>query len=84
MEALRMESAQEGTNIRTATIYPAAINTELLTTISDKDTAAGFNALYEQYAISPASVANIVAFALEQPDDANVSEFTVGPTAQPW
>ena len=30
MEVLRMESAQEGTNIRTATIYPAAINTELL------------------------------------------------------
>ncbi|MEC0304814.1 SDR family oxidoreductase, partial [Terribacillus saccharophilus] len=34
MEVLRMESAQEGTNIRTATIYPAAINTELLDTIS--------------------------------------------------
>jgi NADP-dependent 3-hydroxy acid dehydrogenase YdfG len=30
MEVLRMESAQEETNIRTATIYPAAINTELL------------------------------------------------------
>src|SRR5439155_7968234 len=34
MEVLRMESATEGTNIRTATIYPAAINTELLSTIS--------------------------------------------------
>jgi hypothetical protein len=66
-----MESAQEGTNIRTATIYPAAINTELLGTISDKDTAEGFNALYAQYAISSASVANIVAFALEQPEDTN-------------
>jgi NADP-dependent 3-hydroxy acid dehydrogenase YdfG len=31
IEALRMESANEGTNIRTATIYPAAINAELLT-----------------------------------------------------
>jgi len=84
MEALRIESAQEGTNIRTATIYPAAINTELLGTISDKESAAGYNALYEQYAISPSSVANIVAFALEQPDNTNVSEFTVGPAAQPW
>lgn len=35
MEVLRMESAMEGTNIRTANIYPAAINTELLSTISD-------------------------------------------------
>jgi NADP-dependent 3-hydroxy acid dehydrogenase YdfG len=84
METLRMESAQEGTNIRTATIYPAAIDTELLHTISDKPTAEGFGALYAQYAISPDSIANIVAFALEQPDNANVSEFTVGPTAQPW
>ena len=41
MEVLRMESAMEGTNIRTATIYPAAINTELLDTISHKDTAEG-------------------------------------------
>ena len=84
MEALRIESAQEGTNIRTATIYPAAVNTELLNTISDKESAAGYNALYKQYAISPTSIANIVAFVLEQPDDTNVSEFTVGPTAQPW
>jgi NADP-dependent 3-hydroxy acid dehydrogenase YdfG len=84
IEGLRMESAQEGTNIRTAVIYPAAINTELLGTISDEATAKGFEALYKQYAISPANVANIVAFALEQPEDVNVSEFTVGPTAQPW
>jgi NADP-dependent 3-hydroxy acid dehydrogenase YdfG len=84
MEALRMESAQEGTNIRTATIYPAAINTELLGTISDEATAKAFGELYGQYAISPENVANIVAFALEQPDNTNISEFTVGPTAQPW
>ena len=43
MEVLRMESATEGTNIRTATIYPAAINTELLGTISHKDTAEGMD-----------------------------------------
>jgi NADP-dependent 3-hydroxy acid dehydrogenase YdfG len=84
MEALRMESAQEETNIRTATIYPAAIKTELLQTISDEETAKGFGALYEQYAIAPESVAKIVAFALDQPEDTNISEFTVGPTTQPW
>ena len=41
-------------------------------------------ALYEQYGISPEAIARIVAFALEQPEDVNVSEFTVGPTTQPW
>ncbi|MDU1629907.1 MAG: SDR family oxidoreductase [Lactococcus lactis] len=84
MEVLRMESAQEGTNIRTATIYPAAINTELLNTITDTEAAKGMAALYEQYGISPEAIARIVAFALEQPADVNVSELTVGPTSQPW
>jgi Short-chain alcohol dehydrogenase of unknown specificity len=31
MEVIRMESAQEHTNIRTTSLYPAAINTELYT-----------------------------------------------------
>lgn len=84
MEVLRMESAQEGTNIRTATIYPAAINTELLDTITDETAAKGMNALYKEHGISPDRVANIVAFAINQPEDVNVNEFTVGPTSQPW
>ncbi len=84
MEVLRMESAMEGTNIRTATIYPAAINTELLNTISHKDTAEGAHNLYEQYGISPDRIANVVAFAIDQPEDTTVNEFTVGPANQPW
>lgn len=60
MEVLRMESAQEGTNIRTATIYPATINTELLETITDKNTSQGMTALYEQYGITPDRVANLI------------------------
>lgn len=84
MEVLRMESAQEGTNIRTATIYPAAINTELLGQITDQDAAEKMTALYEQYGISPDRVANVVAFAIDQPEDTNVNEFTIGPTTQPW
>lgn len=84
MEVLRMESAQEGTNIRTATIYPAAINTELLGLITDQKVSKAMTDLYEQYGISPDRVANVVAFAINQPEDTNVSEFTVGPTTQPW
>ena len=84
MEVLRMESAIEGTNIRTSTIYPAAINTELLNTITDQGTSDGMNALYDKYGISPDAIARIIAFALEQPIDVNISEFTVGPTSQPW
>ncbi|MFD1416094.1 SDR family oxidoreductase [Oceanobacillus jeddahense] len=84
MEVLRMESAQEGTNIRTATIYPAAVKSVLLETITDEETAKGANDMYDQYEIGPDRIANVVAFAIDQPEDTNVNEFTVGPTAQPW
>ncbi|MCH2827041.1 SDR family NAD(P)-dependent oxidoreductase, partial [Listeria monocytogenes] len=84
MEVLRMESAQEGTNIRTATIYPAAINTELLETITDKAPEQGMTSLYKQYGIPPDRIASIVAYAIDHPEDVNVNECTVGPTSQPW
>ena len=84
MEVLRMESALEGTNIRTATIYPAAINTQLLDQITNQDVAEKMTQLYEQYSISPDRVANVVAFAIDHPEDTNVNEFTIGPTTQPW
>src|SRR2546423_9263369 len=84
MEVLRMESAMEGTNIRTATIYPAAINTELLDAISHKETAEGMAKLYERFGISPERIANVVAFAIDQSEDTTINEFTVGPANQPW
>ena len=84
MEVLRMESATEGTNIRTATIYPAAIGTELLGTISHQDTAEQMGSVYDTYQIPPDRVANVVAIAIDQPDDTTISEFTVGPANQPW
>src|SRR3954454_8150001 len=84
MEVLRMESAMEGTHIRTATIYPAAINTELLGMISHKATADGMQKVYERYGISPDRIASVVAFAIDQPEDTTINEFTVGPANQPW
>ncbi|WP_137627073.1 SDR family oxidoreductase [Lactiplantibacillus pingfangensis] len=82
MEVIRLESAEEGTNIRTASLYPAAINTELLHTITDKDTKQGMDAFYKQVGISPSAVANVVNFAVDQPEDVNVNEFTIYPTKQ--
>ena len=70
--------------LRTATIYPAAISTELLGAISHKDTAEGMAKLYERFGISPDRIANVVAFAIDQPEDTTINEFTVGPANQPW
>ena len=84
MEALRMESAQAGSNIRTTTIYPAAVQSELVNHITDENASAGYRQLYDAYEIPAARVAEVVAFALAQPDDTNISEFTIGTTTQPW
>lgn len=84
MEGLRMESAQAGSNIRTATIYPAAVQSELVAGITDESTSKGYRELYDAYEIPAERVANVVAFALNQPEDTNISEFTIGPTTQPW
>jgi NADP-dependent 3-hydroxy acid dehydrogenase YdfG len=84
MEVLRMESAMEGSNIRTAALYPAAIDTELLATIREKDTLAQMQGLYDRFGIAPERIANVVAFAIDQPEDTTINEFTVGPANQPW
>lgn len=82
MEVIRMESAQEKTNIRTATIYPAAINTELLNHITDEKSKEGMDKVYQSVGITPDAIARVVNFAIDQPEDVNVNEFTVYPTKQ--
>lgn len=79
-----MESAMGGTNIRATTIYPAAINTELLSTISDQGAAATMQGIYDKYGIPADRIARVVEFAIDQPDDTVINEFTVGPANQPW
>lgn len=64
--------------------YLAAIKTELLETITDKGAAEGMQKTYDTYEISPNRIANVVDFAIDQPEDTNVSEFTIGPTTQSW
>ncbi|WP_125765355.1 SDR family oxidoreductase [Levilactobacillus mulengensis] len=82
MEVIRTESAQEGTNIRTATLYPAAINTELLHTITDATAKQGMDQLYDAVGITPDAIARVVNFAIDQPAEVNVNEFTIYPTKQ--
>lgn len=82
MEVIRQESATEQTNIRTTTLYPAAINTELLQSITDTAVLQSMTELYKQVGISPDAIARVVNFAIEQPEDTNISELTIYPTKQ--
>lgn len=83
LSSLRAESVQEGSHIRTTTIYPGAVNTELLNTVdagAGKDAAALF---YEAVAIQPADIARAVVFAVAQPAGVDVSDIAVQPLMQP-
>ncbi|MCO6505383.1 MAG: SDR family oxidoreductase [Snodgrassella sp.] len=82
MEVIRQESVREGTNIRTTTLNPAAINTELLHSITDEAVLQSMTKLYQKVGISPDAIARVVNFAIEQPEDTNISELTIYPTKQ--
>jgi NADP-dependent 3-hydroxy acid dehydrogenase YdfG len=63
-------------------ISPGAVATELPSSITEPDIAAGIQKFYEEYAIPAESFAHMVAFAISQPDDVDISEILFRPTRQ--
>jgi NADP-dependent 3-hydroxy acid dehydrogenase YdfG len=77
-EGLRHEV---GGAIRTTTILPGAVDTELKFGTSDKASAEAVGDFYK-IAIPADSVARAIAFAIEQPADVDINEIVLRPTAQ--
>lgn len=77
-EGLRLESKGE---IRSTNISPGAVATELTSTITHEDTAAGMNQMYS-IAIDADAIARAIAYAIEQPGDVDVNEIIIRPTRQ--
>jgi NADP-dependent 3-hydroxy acid dehydrogenase YdfG len=69
-------------NIRTTTISPGAVDTELPSHITDKESAAGIQGFYKGYAIPADSFARAVVFAVTQPEDVDINEILFRPTRQ--
>ena len=69
-------------NLRTTSISPGAVDTELPNSISEPDVAAGIKDFYENYAIPADSFARVVAFAISQPLDVDINEILFRPTSQ--
>lgn len=82
LNSFHTESIQEGTHIRTTVIYPGAINTGLLGTISDPNTKAAVQDAYNKLGIAPDAIANAVLYAVSQPDNVDVSNLVVQPTME--
>ncbi|MEM7468105.1 MAG: SDR family oxidoreductase [Pseudomonadota bacterium] len=79
-EGLRQEV--KAYNIRTTIISPGAVESELPTSITEQDIASAIGDFYEKHAIPAESFANMVAFAISQPDDVDVNEILFRPTSQ--
>ncbi|WP_434778851.1 SDR family oxidoreductase [Neisseria sp. Ec49-e6-T10] len=77
-EGLRHEV---GAHIRTTTIFPGAIDSELKLGSSDTQSIKNLSEFY-QHAISASSVSQAIAFAIEQPADVDINEIVLRPTSQ--
>ena len=77
-EGLRHEV---GGAIRTTTILPGAVDTELTNGSSHADSATALKEFYKQ-AIPADSVARAVAYAIEQPAGVDINEIVLRPTVQ--
>ncbi|MDZ8084297.1 MAG: SDR family oxidoreductase [Nostoc sp. DedQUE12b] len=71
---------QESKNIRVTIISPGVVETELGSDITD-DAAKGFLKELRKTALTPQAIARSVLFAVSQPDDVDVNEVIVRPTA---
>ena len=82
LDSFRSESIMEGSNIRTTTIYPGAIKTELLNTVAESEMKNMVSQFYENVGLTPDVIANAVLYAISQPDNVAVSDLVVAPSME--
>lgn len=84
METLRQETAQEKVNIRTTTIYPAAVHSNLISGIANPDIQKGEMAVRAQTELSADEIAKAVEYAIDAPEGTVLQDITIAPLNQEW
>ena len=79
-EGLRQEV---GGDIRVTVISPGVTESELADSISDEAARKGMQE-FRKISIPAEAIARSILFAIEQPDDVDISEIIVRPTASPY
>jgi NADP-dependent 3-hydroxy acid dehydrogenase YdfG len=74
---------QENDNIRVAVISPGVTESELADSISEQGARDAMKE-FRRIAIPPEAIARAIAFAIEQPEDVDVNEIIVRPTASAY
>lgn len=69
-------------NIRTTVLLPGAVDTELAQSITVPEIAAGVQQFYRNTAIPAEAFAELVAFAISQPEAVDINEILFRPTSQ--
>ncbi|WP_101675539.1 SDR family oxidoreductase [Alloalcanivorax mobilis] len=75
-DGLRMETKK----VRVTTVSPGVVESELARTTTDAATKEWLED-FRKVALKPDAIANAIAYAIAQPDDVNVDEMIVQPTA---
>ena len=78
-EGLRQEA---GRDLRVTVVSPGFVRTDFVHTVADPQVRAGLLAARDEIAVPPDAIARAIAFAIEQPNDVDVNEIVVRPTAQ--
>nr|WP_321983249.1 SDR family oxidoreductase [uncultured Lichenicoccus sp.] len=78
-EGLRQEA---GERLRVTLITPGFVRTDFVEAIADQEFRSQLITSRDLIAMAPEAVARAIAFAIEQPQDVDVGEIVVRPTAQ--
>ena len=82
VRALSEGLRQESKDIRVTVISPGLTRTELTEGINDPHAKAAARAMVDQASIPASAIAEAISFAVSQPDNVDVNELIVRPTAQ--
>jgi NADP-dependent 3-hydroxy acid dehydrogenase YdfG len=74
--------AASGTLLRTTSISPGFVRTELVDDIDDLEQREQAQQAMAALGISPDAVARAIAFVIEQPDDVEIGDMTIRPARQ--
>lgn len=78
-EGLRQEA---GPSIRVTNVSPGFVGTDFLESVPDADLRRKMLEMRDQIALTPDAVARAILFAVEQPDEVDINEIVLRPTAQ--
>jgi NADP-dependent 3-hydroxy acid dehydrogenase YdfG len=84
VHALSEGLRQESPFLRVTTIAPGAVESELTSTISDPAMKREVDEVFRKDMLPADAIARAIAYAIGQPDDVDVNELVVRPTAQAY